>query len=187
MIRHAAAFAVLLLPPAAAAAQPDEGPPRWAANIARKQHVIMNGLPRGYASAHDPLPDTRAKLGRGATVFNSHCASCHGWNGQGTGPEAFALVPAPADLEWLWNKPKSKSESYMYWLYVLVDRRGWASVRFRYACLQEHAVEERHLVGYCLCSGGNAAALALEIFRAGLMGILECNSPRLTSSMPIGS
>jgi mono/diheme cytochrome c family protein len=115
MIRHAAALAVLLLPLAAARAQPDEGPPRWAANIARKQHVIMNGLPRPYALAHDPLPDTRAKLGRGATVFNSHCASCHGWNGQGTGPEAFALVPAPADLEWLWNKPKSKSESYMYW------------------------------------------------------------------------
>jgi mono/diheme cytochrome c family protein len=115
MIRLAAALAVLLLPLAAAAAQPDEGPPRWAANIARKQHVIMNGLPRAYASAQDPLPDTRAKLARGATVFNRHCASCHGWNGQGTGPEAFALVPAPADLEWLWNKPKSKSESYMYW------------------------------------------------------------------------
>ena len=115
MIRRAAALAVLLVPLAAATAQSDEGPPRWAANIARKQHVIMNGLPRAYASAHDPLPDTRAKLARGATVFNRHCASCHGWNGQGTGPEAFALVPAPADLEWLWNKPKSKSESYMYW------------------------------------------------------------------------
>jgi mono/diheme cytochrome c family protein len=115
MIHYPIALAIFGLPSAAAVAQSDEGPPRWAANIARKQHVIMNGIPSAYASAHDALPDTRAKLDRGATVFNRHCSSCHGWNGQGTGPEAFALVPAPADLEWLWNKPKGKAEPYMYW------------------------------------------------------------------------
>jgi mono/diheme cytochrome c family protein len=115
MIRQALAIAILVLPLTATTAQPDEGPPRWAANIARKQHVIMNGLPRAYASARDPLPDTRAKLTRGASVFDRHCASCHGWNGQGSGPDAFALVPAPADLEWLRNTPKSRSEPYVYW------------------------------------------------------------------------
>jgi len=115
MLRYWVALAIFGSPLAAAAVQSDEGPPRWAANIARKQHVIMNGVPRIYASAHDPLPDTRAKLSRGAAVFDRHCSSCHGWNGQGTGPEAFALVPAPADLEWLWNKPKSKADPYMYW------------------------------------------------------------------------
>jgi len=115
MIRYLVALAVIGLPLAAAAAQSDEGPPRWAANIARKQHVIMDGLPRAYASARDPLPDTRAKLSRGTNVFDHHCASCHGWNGQGSGPEAFALVPAPADLEWLRNSPKGRSQPYMYW------------------------------------------------------------------------
>lgn len=103
------------LPSSSVLAQSDEGPPRWAANIARKQHVIMIGLPRSYATARDPLPDTRAKLSRGAAVFDRHCSSCHGWNGRGTGPEAFALVPAPADLEWLANTPKGRSEPYMYW------------------------------------------------------------------------
>jgi mono/diheme cytochrome c family protein len=115
MIRQAITIAVLVLPLTATAAQPDEGPPRWAANIARKQHVIMDGLPKAYARARDPLPDTRAKLMRGANVFDRHCASCHGWNGQGAGPDAFALVPAPADLEWLRNTPKSRSEPYTYW------------------------------------------------------------------------
>ena len=41
----------LLGAPLAAAAQSDQGPPRWAANIVRKQHVIMHGVPRAYAVA----------------------------------------------------------------------------------------------------------------------------------------
>jgi mono/diheme cytochrome c family protein len=48
-------------------------------------------------------------------VFDRQCSSCHGWTGQGTGPEAFALVPAPADLEWLARTPKTKADPYMYW------------------------------------------------------------------------
>lgn len=115
MIRYAIALAILGLPLGAADAQSDEGPPRWAANIARKQHVIMNGIPGAYAAARDPLPNTRAKLRRGAAVFDRHCSACHGWTGQGGGPEAFALVPAPADLEWLARTPKGRSEPYMYW------------------------------------------------------------------------
>lgn len=108
-------FAAIAVPLAAAAAQSDEGPPRWAANIARKQQVIMHGLPPAYAAIHDPSPDTDVKLRRGAAVFERHCSSCHGWNGQGAGPEAFALVPAPADLEWLARTPKNKANPYMYW------------------------------------------------------------------------
>ena len=75
----------------------------------------MAGIPRPYSAAHDPLPDTSAKLRRGAALFERHCASCHGWNGQGGGPEAFALVPAPADLEWLARTPKTRSGPYIYW------------------------------------------------------------------------
>ena len=98
-----------------AAGQPDEGPPRWAANIARKQQVIMHGLPPAYRNSRDPRPDTAAKLRRGRMLFDAHCTSCHGWTGEGTGPEAFAQVPAPADLEWLARTPKQRAEPYMYW------------------------------------------------------------------------
>jgi mono/diheme cytochrome c family protein len=103
------------LPLTAAVAQADEGPPRWAANIVRKQQVIMHGLPRAYSAVHDPSPDTKAKLRRGRMVFERNCSSCHGWNGQGGGPGAFALVPAPADLEWLRNTPKKRADPYIYW------------------------------------------------------------------------
>ena len=115
MVRGAMVLAILSIPLAAAAAQPDEGPPRWAANIARKQQVIMHGIPAPYAALRDPSSDNAAKLRRGRTVFEQRCASCHGWSGQGSGPEAFALVPAPADLEWLAHTPKNPSEPYLYW------------------------------------------------------------------------
>lgn len=115
MIRYALAIAIVALPLAGVAVQSDEGPPRWAANIARKQHVIMHGIPAPYARAGDSRPDTRAKLRRGRMLFDNHCTPCHGWTGQGSGPEAFALVPAPADLEWLARTPKNRSEPYIYW------------------------------------------------------------------------
>jgi mono/diheme cytochrome c family protein len=117
MIRFVMAIAIVGVPISAAAAivQSDQGPPRWMANIARKQHVIMNGIPRPYAAMRDPSPDTRAKLRRGRTVFDQNCASCHGWSGHGTGPDAFALVPAPADLEWLARTPENRAEPYIYW------------------------------------------------------------------------
>jgi mono/diheme cytochrome c family protein len=115
MIRYVAAVCVLAVPLAAMAAQSDEGPPRWAANIARKQQVIMQGIPRPYAAMHDATPDTSAKLARGRAIFDRNCASCHGSSGQGTGPEAFAQVPAPADLEWLARTPKGRAQPYMFW------------------------------------------------------------------------
>ena len=76
----------------------------------------MHGLPKSYSSLRDPMRDTSSKFRRGAYVFEQHCSSCHGWNGQGGGPEAFALVPAPADLEWLRATPKAKADPYMYWV-----------------------------------------------------------------------
>jgi len=115
MLRYLLAAAIVAVPIAALAVPADEGPPRWAANIARKQNVIMYGVPRPYAALRDPTRDTDAKLRRGAVVFDRHCTACHGWNGQGGGPDAFALVPAPADLEWLARAPKSRSEPYIYW------------------------------------------------------------------------
>ena len=100
---------------AVAAAQSDMDRPRWIANMARHQKVVMHGVPVPYNTLRDPLPDTPAKLQRGAAVFDQHCASCHGWSGQGTGPEGFFLVPAPADLAWLAHSPKSRSDPYIYW------------------------------------------------------------------------
>lgn len=115
MIRYSIAIAALGLPLAALASQPDVGPPRWAANLVRKQQVVMHGVPRPYTNMRDPQPDSDSKLRRGRMVFQRNCETCHGWTGQGTGPDAFAQVPAPADLEWLARTPKGPAQPYMYW------------------------------------------------------------------------
>lgn len=118
MARYALIIALTGLPlvaAAGAAAQSDQGAPRWMANIARKQHVIMHGVPAPYNTVRDQLPDTTSKLRRGGALFERHCAACHGWSGQGTGPDAFGLVPTPADLEWLARTPKGKSDPYIFW------------------------------------------------------------------------
>jgi mono/diheme cytochrome c family protein len=115
MLRYLLAASIVALPVAAAVGQSDQGPPRWAANIVRKQQVIMHGVPEPYAAMRDPTPHTAAKLQRGRMVFDRNCAACHGWTGEGTGPDAFAQVPAPADLEWLARTPKNRAQPYMYW------------------------------------------------------------------------
>jgi mono/diheme cytochrome c family protein len=99
----------------AALAQSDSDQPRWMANIARHQLVMMKGVPQPYAAARDPTPDSPAKLRQGAFLFDRNCAACHGIGGQGSGPDAFGLVPPPADLNWLVRSPADKSEPYMYW------------------------------------------------------------------------
>lgn len=98
-----------------ASAQSDTGPPRWSANIVRKQQVILSGVPRPYTAMQDKTPRTNAKLNRGRIIFDQHCSACHGWTGHGSGPEAFALVPAPADLAWLSGTPKRSAQPYAYW------------------------------------------------------------------------
>jgi len=115
MMRYVAAAVIGVSSFAVAAVQSDMDRPRWMANIARHQKVVMYGVPEPYSAMHDASPDTSAKLRRGAEVFDQHCASCHGWTGQGTGPEGLFLVPAPADLQWLARTPKAKSDPYIYW------------------------------------------------------------------------
>lgn len=115
MLRFAIALAAITAPLAVATAQSDQGMPRWAANMVRKQQVIMHGVPAPYANMRDRTPDTAAKVARGRVLFDRNCAACHGWSGEGTGPEAFAQVPAPADLEWLERTPNDRAEPYLYW------------------------------------------------------------------------
>jgi len=126
MKRYALAVAVLLLPVGGASiGQPGPGStpgstwgvtgPGITANLARHHHVMMFGIPSPYRSLIDPLPRTRAKLRRGAAVFQRNCAGCHGQSGRGEGPERHRLWPPPANLAWLAHTPTSRSDPYMYW------------------------------------------------------------------------
>jgi mono/diheme cytochrome c family protein len=85
------------------------------ANMKRHHQAMMYGIPAPYATARDPLPNTPAKLSRGAAVFKQNCAACHGSSGYGNGPAGKELVPPPADLAWLAKTPMSRSDPYMLW------------------------------------------------------------------------
>ena len=116
MMRLLIAAALLATPAATASTdQSEQNLSRWKANMTRHQQVLMNGLPAPYDKMQDPLPDTEAKMRRGAALFDRHCSSCHGWSGAGGGSQGFFLVPAPADLEWLGRTPKERSGPYIYW------------------------------------------------------------------------
>lgn len=118
LFRWAAAVVGLCSIAGLAVAQPDNGPPRWMANMARHQQVIIHGLPSAYSKMRDTTRDSATKLRRGAALFQRDCAACHGATGESAGPDAFALVPAPADLAWLARAPKNSAEPYIYWSIV---------------------------------------------------------------------
>ena len=52
----------------------------------------------GAGSAVNPIPSDKASLSRGGSMYQIHCALCHGDLGKGDGPVAEKLVRKPADL-----------------------------------------------------------------------------------------
>ena len=66
------------------------------ASVADSAHRLAAALLAAYPV---PLAPTRAPdLNRGAALYASHCASCHGALGDGKGPAAARLDPPPIDF-----------------------------------------------------------------------------------------
>ena len=55
-------------------------------------------LAAGLGIGLDPLPTGPVSLARGADVYASSCAACHGPDGAGDGPSASALDPRPSNF-----------------------------------------------------------------------------------------
>lgn len=55
-------------------------------------------LAAGLGISLDPLPTGAVSLRRGAEVYGSSCAACHGLDGAGDGPSASSLDPRPSDF-----------------------------------------------------------------------------------------
>ncbi len=70
--------------------QLDEGPPPG---------YIGGDIPRQYQGLANPygLEDQQA-LAAGRSIYQVRCASCHGDDGRGNGPQAPYLEPAPANF-----------------------------------------------------------------------------------------
>ena len=64
--------------------------------VATRANALASALLVAYPVPLSParLPD----LGKGAALYQAHCASCHGAEGRGNGPLAARLNPAPIDF-----------------------------------------------------------------------------------------
>ena len=63
--------------------------------------ALWLGTSGGFGSSSgltNPSPGDAGAIARGATLYEQHCATCHGIDGRGDGPGAVGLVPPPADL-----------------------------------------------------------------------------------------
>ncbi len=67
-------------------------------SVAARVRTLSTGLAERFHVTLDELPARTPDLARGAEVYQSSCASCHGVAGSGDGPMAAGLDPAPANL-----------------------------------------------------------------------------------------
>ncbi|MEP7096196.1 MAG: cytochrome c/FTR1 family iron permease [Dokdonella sp.] len=66
------------------------------ATVATQAHALADALLQAY-----PIPTAPASapdLARGHTLYQQHCATCHGATGQGDGPAGLQLTPRPVDF-----------------------------------------------------------------------------------------
>lgn len=69
-------------------------------------------VPAEYAGLINPIPADAASLERGAALYTTNCASCHGDGGMGDGPAGSALDPAPAAVA---NTSQMMADDYLFW------------------------------------------------------------------------
>jgi mono/diheme cytochrome c family protein len=69
-------------------------------------------IPADYADVTNPTPDDSDSLARGASLYATHCASCHGDGGMGDGAAGAALDPKPASVA---HTSQMMSDAYLFW------------------------------------------------------------------------
>jgi mono/diheme cytochrome c family protein len=69
-------------------------------------------IPEAYAGLKNPVTADDASLDRGAELYATHCASCHGDGAMGDGPAAADLDPAPVPIA---HTSQMMSDSYLFW------------------------------------------------------------------------
>lgn len=69
-------------------------------------------IPAAYAGLANPVALSEDSLARGADLFTTHCASCHGDGGMGDGPASAGLDPAPVPIA---HTSQMMGDSYLFW------------------------------------------------------------------------
>lgn len=63
----------------------------------------------------NPLPTSEQNTQKGAELFQTYCATCHGKQGMGDGPAGQALSPRPANLSRSLQMPMLSRDGYLMW------------------------------------------------------------------------
>lgn len=103
-------IALLSLFLAACAATGDETDPDMGDQGVMARHHAQ--IPAEYAGVTNPIPSDDASLARGAELYATNCASCHGDGGMGDGPVGTSLDPAPAPVA---HTSRMMADDYLFW------------------------------------------------------------------------
>lgn len=91
-------------------AQGNETSPRMGNDGMMARHHA--DIPAEYAGLKNPIPADEESLERGAALYATNCASCHGDGGMGDGPAGAALDPAPAPVA---HTSQMVADDYLFW------------------------------------------------------------------------
>lgn len=93
-------------------AQANDAQPRMGMNNDGMMTRHHAEVPAEYAGLTNPIPADAASLERGAALYATNCASCHGDGGMGDGPAGSALDPAPAAVA---HTSQMMADDYLFW------------------------------------------------------------------------
>ena len=78
-------------------------------NMMNRHHAQ---IPAEYAGVKNPVTADETSLQRGAELYATNCASCHGDGGMGDGPAGAALNPVPAPVA---HTSQMMADDYLFW------------------------------------------------------------------------
>ena len=78
-------------------------------NMMNRHHAQ---IPADYAGQKNPITADEVSLERGAELYATNCASCHGDGGMGDGPIGAALDPAPSPIA---HTSQMMADDYLFW------------------------------------------------------------------------
>jgi mono/diheme cytochrome c family protein len=87
----------------------------FAAAISLMIYAVMQWNARAKArNLKNPVPATIASIAAGHQIYQQHCQSCHGANGDGKGEKAAELSTAPGDFTDA-KKMSGLTDGELYW------------------------------------------------------------------------